>query len=391
MREDKYYHSRLLELSKVFDGPIEVIKRSFVDEQYSSWIVWLLNSPIRDISKFKSINEGLYSFFTTNKVLALFPFISGAIGPSVLYFSQLGPTLSVCISFILGYLFTMIFYFPMLLTFNSGHFHTGAYRTFRKQEYELFKLAFLDEKRDFYFKGLYDYISIMILGNQDVDRVYNLVDKRLDSYIHFEKQHLESQKGILEDRLKQKEVTFDKMKAEYDDFIDQLVFERDEVLLGSEYVIELIKDINKVLFRMKNNLFSMKDLNLISGFTLYEKRGDILYCLEDVGTTGATPKHISIKSSVYKLWGVVIVINENLKQPLVNHPYENHVIVSFQMKMDYNKVWVYNFHFDQDDKKAWSLLVKNDIIESREVYRLIHALCLLSQESVKEEKEAAQR
>lgn len=60
------------------------------------------------------------------------------------------------------------------------------------------------------------------------------------------------------------------------------------------------------------------------------------------------------------------------------------------MRMDLNKTWVYNFHFDTDDKKNNHLLVKDDIIESREVYRLIHALCLLAQESIVTPKEAAE-
>lgn len=41
--------------------------------------------------------------------------------------------------------------------------------------------------------------------------------------------------------------------------------------------------------------------------------------------------------------------------------------------------WVYNFHFDKDNQKVNHLLVKNDIIDSREVYRLIHALCLVTE------------
>ena len=108
-----------------------------------------------------------------------------------------------------------------------------------------------------------------------------------------------------------------------------------------------------------------------------------------MGTTGATPTTIPLKSKKYKDWACVKVVNENLSQPVFNQPYENHVIVSFQMRMNQNATWVYNFHFDSDDKRAWSLLINDDIIESREVYRLIHAFCLILQDAQMKLKEAA--
>ncbi|SHN24324.1 hypothetical protein [Gracilibacillus kekensis] len=75
------------------------------------------------------------------------------------------------------------------------------------------------------------------------------------------------------------------------------------------------------------------------------------------------------------------VIKENLDRPVVNNPYQNHKVISYKMKMGLagEETWVYNFHFDANNKKAMHLLEKADIIDSREVYRLIHALFLLSQ------------
>lgn len=49
------------------------------------------------------------------------------------------------------------------------------------------------------------------------------------------------------------------------------------------------------------------------------------------------------------------------------------------MRIDQKSIWVYNFHFNDSDMKAWKLLIDNGIIESKEIYRLVHALCLLSQ------------
>ena len=389
MSEQKFYHSRLLDLSKVFDGAIEVLKRSYVDEKYINWFFWLLNSPFRDLVKIKSITDGLQGVLSSTLVLAFIPFLSASLSPSLLLPTGINLSLSVVIGYLLGYTFSLIFYFPMLLEFKSGHFHTGAYMKFRRQEYDLFKAAFLDEKYDFYFKGLYDYVGIILSNSSEFEKVYTMIDGKLDSYIRGERKQLEDKNLLLEEKIKQKEDIFKKMTIEYEDFIKSLIQKRDELLVGVDYVIELIKDINTILFRMKNELFTTKDLNLVSGFTLYEKRGDVLYCIEDVGTTGATPKQIPLKSSVYKDWGCVKVINEELNDPVVNEPYQNHAIVSYKMRMSYNKTWVYNFHFDISDEKAWKLLLENSIIESREVFRLIHALCLLSQEIQSKQKGAA--
>ncbi len=117
---------------------------------------------------------------------------------------------------------------------------------------------------------------------------------------------------------------------------------------------------------------------MVMGF-LHELRGRELHKLEDVGTSGRTPKIIDIDNPYYEDWGVVEVIKKDMKQPVINHPYENHTIVSVKMNIDRDKQWVYNFHFDSDKQKVNHLLVKNDIIDSREVYRLIHALCLITE------------
>src|SRR5690606_33427458 len=109
------------------------------------------------------------------------------------------------------------------------------------------------------------------------------------------------------------------------------------------------------------------------------KSGGYLHKIEDVGTSGRAPKKIKIDDPYYKDWGVVKVIKKNMNQPVINEPYENHTVVSLKMNIDRDKHWVYNFHFDSDNRKVNHLLVKNDIIDSREVYRLIHALCLITE------------
>lgn len=379
----KNYHSRLLDMSKAFDKPIERLKSSHVNEKYTNWIVWLLLAPFREIARIGKAQEGIKKFpaeSLTALVVPFSPFIN------VYYLKVVGDLTSVIeyvgagtLGFVVGYLFSLVIFFGYLLNFNSDHFHTGAYRKWRNQEYQMLHRALLDNKGDFYFQGVYDYIGKMQAGSNE----FNALSTKIDDFVTREKDQLQLKYKLMEERYNRLERSKSKQIGEVTKTYEILIEEYDAVVndvsAGSEYVIELIKDINNVLFRMRNDVFSSKDLDLVCGFTLHELRGRELHKLEDVGTSGRTPQVINIDAPYYKDWGVVEVIKKDMKQPVINTPYENHTVVSVKMNIDRAKRWVYNFHFDSDNKKVNHLLVKNDIIDSREVYRLIHALCLITE------------
>ncbi len=374
----KNYHSRLLDMSKAFDKPIEKLKGGHVDARYSNWVIWLLLAPFRDYSRFIKVQEGLKKVSAVSITPAIIPlatFITTLL-QDINNIIELVGTLTV--GFAIGYVMSILIYWPSLLDFYSVHFHTGAYKIFRRQEYNMFKMALLDKEGDFYFQGVYDYLGRMLTGNQE----FTTLSQKLEEFFNKEKHQLETKFTLLQSQYNRLESRNEKQMTsimkEYDSLIQVYDTVIDDLSHGSEYVIELIKDINNVLFRMKNGEFSSKDLNLVSGFTLHEKKGKELHKIEDVGTSGRTPKVIHIDDPAYQDWGVVKVIQENLEQPVINHPYENHTVVSVKMDIDMSKQWVYNFHFDSNNQKVNHLLVKNDIIDSREVYRLIHALCLLT-------------
>lgn len=386
----KNYHSRLLDMSNAFDKPIERLKKSHVDAKYSNWIIWLLLAPFREYTRFMKVHEGLKKLSAESLTTLVIPssvllttgyrYLLGNINNLI----ELVGILTI--GFGLGYLFSLIIYWRYLLDFNSDHFHTGAYKTFREQEYNMFKMALIDKAGDFYFQGVYDYIGTMQAGNAE----FNALSEKITDYFDKDKKQLETKFALIQTRYnrqkknieaiyKQNEEQINKITGMYESLIQDYDATIKEVSDGVEYVIELIKDINNVLFRLRNDEFSSKDLNLVSGFTLYELVGKELYKVEDVGTSGRTPKVIQIDDPFYKDWGVVEVIKKNLKQPVINEPYENHTVVSVKMSIDRDKQWVYNFHFDSDNQKVNHLLVQNDIIDSREVYRLIHALCLIAE------------
>ncbi|MEI2356683.1 hypothetical protein [Mesobacillus zeae] len=381
MEDKNNYHSRLLHISRQLDDVIEKLKLSYIDNRLQTpWILWLAGAPLRDIAKIKELQQGILSFFNSKAFLSILPLISAALGPVIL--SGLPNWVTPFVTFILGYLVSMLFYLPQLTDFKSEHFHLGAYKTFRKQEYNLFKGAFLDDIGDYYFKGLYDYTTSSKEG-------YQLIRSLLQGYISGEKAEYEKEIYRLNQIIDENQINTELITEEYSEFSNELITEKEQMLSEFEYVINLLKDINTLLFRIHNKGIELQDLNILTGFTLYELRGETLYQIADVGTSGITATEIRLKDKKYANYGVVKVINDKLNLPYRNDPYPGHVIVSYKMSIDGKGTWVYNFHFDDSNTKASKLLIENAIIESKEIYRLIHALCLLSQNpKFKSSKEA---
>ncbi|MFT9496321.1 MULTISPECIES: hypothetical protein [Bacillota] len=371
--DEKNYHSRLLNISRKMDDVIEKLKSSYIDEKLQMpWLLWLAAAPLRDIAKVKELQQGILTFFTTKAFLSIFPIVAAVFGPWILAFTNLPNWVAPFVTGVIGYLISMVFYFPQLTNFNSDHFHLGAYKTWRKQEYEIFKGAFLDSEGEFYFKGLYDYATSSKEG-------YQMIQSLIHDFLAQERAEYKSKIYSLEKNIEQHLINTEKITTEYEEFTQGLISERDELLQEFEYVIHLLKDLNTLLFRIHNKGLDIRDLNILTGFSLYELKGRILYQVADVGTSGITATEISLNDSKFSHYGVVKVITEGLNLPYFNHPYPGHVIVSYKMNIDNKKTWVYNFHFDDSNTRAWKLLIENGIIESKEIYRLMHALCLLSQ------------
>lgn len=389
MRENKNYHSILLGLSRNFDDVIEEMKDSYQDEKYSNWVIYLLLSPLIDISRINRNRKGIESAIKSHIGQAyMIPFISGLSGMGLAFFQEINPWVYSILGIFFGYVFLLPYYFKKMITFQSGHFHTGAYRIFRNQEYTLMKQALLDEKRDYFFKGIYDYLNHISSDSEQYLQIYKMIEEKLDRHHQVEVKQLETKNTLLRERLKKADQLLEKTMEEYESFVKELRKIDRNRKEGMEIVIDMIKEINSVLFRMGNGTFSKKDLGFVSAYTIYRKERDSLIKIEDVGTSGTSPSVLSLKEDTK--WGAVEVINKQTDKPVINEPYDNRMVVSFRIRMRANgkeEIWVFNFHFDLTDKKPQHLLLKNDIIESREVYRLIHALCLLTSQSmhVKEE------
>jgi hypothetical protein len=380
---EKNYHSRLLDISLQMDHVIEKLKSSYIDKKLSTpWILWLFGAPLRDLKKIITLQNGLLTFIKSKAVLSVLPILTTIFGPWILSFTHVPNWGARLIAGVIGYLICLLVYFPQLTSFKSEHFHLGAYKTLRAQEYELLKGAFLDAEGEFYFRGLYDYITSSKEG-------YKLIEGLIHNFIGIERTDLKAEIVTLKKTIDDINASVEEISAAYDKFTEDLISERDELLSEFGYVITLLKDLNTLLFRMHNKGLELRDLNLLTGFTLYEMRGKKLHQIADVGTSGNTPTVIGLNDPHYAEYGVVKVIKDDLKQPFYNYPYEGHIVISFKMNLDNKKCWVYNFHFDESNSKAWKLLIGNGTIEAKEIYRLIHAFCLLSQDENSKGSEGA--
>ncbi|RHW41977.1 hypothetical protein D1B31_04855 [Neobacillus notoginsengisoli] len=379
----KNYHSRLLDMSKAFDKPIERLKGGHVDSRFTSWVVCLLLAPFRQYARIIKVHEGLKKFSAESLTALTIPsstLLATGVNWTLGNINNLIEFVGVAtIGFLAGYIFSLLIYFTYLLDFYSDHFHTGAYKVFRRQEYNMFKMALYDKEGEFYFKGVYDYVGSMQAGRAE----FNDLSDKMTDYFEKDKMQLQTKYALIQNRYhrleRKSEEKINEIEGAYNSLIQDYDIIVKDLSAGAEYVIELIKHINNVLFRLRNEEFTSKDLDLVCGFTLYEQRGKELHKIEDVGTSGRTPKVLNIDEPQYQDWGVVKVVKDKMKQPVINEPYDNHTVVSVKLNIDRDKIWIYNFHFDSDNKKVNYLLVKNDIIDSREVYRLIHALCLIAE------------
>jgi hypothetical protein len=163
-----------------------------------------------------------------------------------------------------------------------------------------------------------------------------------------------------------------------------LVEELSEVHLTLKYLIEFIKNTNTALYRMQNNRFSVADLvNMVgTGITIYEvveqESGEVLHKIYDEGTSGASPQIITLDQP---LAAAKVVVEGNTEKHITDEPSEGRFVVSRLFKMGYNKLWVINFHPDSSQEKALLLTIPNEELNTREIMRVIHSLCLLMQEN----------
>lgn len=339
------FKQNLLNLSYDFDEVFKTLQKSYSDEKLAPWYTNLLISPLTK-SSFWSL------------IKSIFPIILAfIISLGISFFTETATSTKVvsCIAtVILALILTYsLQFFRMINITDKENFHIGAYRIAKKQEYELF-VKYLPF--NFSFNGLYDEVVTHNPSMQELlikERQINLQKDHHDQYV------------------KEVNEKYSALQLEIKDLQEQ-----------TSFIVELFKEIVIVFYQIINSHFQIYSLKFFSGFTIYEMdktERDFLYKIADVGTSGHSLDKITIPSDIKDdNYAVLRALRPRVDryEPEYDIPYKNRYIVSYSMEMNTNKIWVFNFHADEDNSKALFFLLNDSIMDTREVYRLIHSLCL---------------
>lgn len=376
MREQTKIFHRLEHISQSFDRVIEKIRSAEIDKnlKVKNWIVLWFLLPLLILFDFKSIFKSMKALnFST-----LVPLFSGTVLYSiVIWTTEIHWLVLLLCIMVVAYLFSFIFLAPKsMCSFDSKYFRIGAYSLFRSQEYELFKSA-LGQDEEFYFSAIPKELQLIIQENRHYLEIHN----RIDCFLNQEKNSLEAKLQSALDRYTEKEEAYTVAVQSYDDEFEKIkvtLFETQKMLI---FLIEFIKSVNIALYRKKNKCFKVSDMvNMIgTGITIYEldEEKAVLNKIYDEGTTGISPKLISLDAP----YSTAAVVRQNDVSHKLDEPSQGRFVVSRLFKMGYGKKWVINFHPDITQEKALLLTIPNDILDTDDIMRVIHSMCLIMQET----------
>lgn len=249
-----------------------------------------------------------------------------------------------------------------MASMGNPEFHIGAFKAKRKKEYQMWSPFFQNHNAT--FGGLYSFVTPLLTSSRDnIDSVVSLAQLQVNSA----------------------QDTAERFRSDRD-FLQSEVL-RYENAVG--YLVELVKVINKSLYRLVNGLMNSSEMNFICAFTVYEVEDGLIRKKWDHWTTGASPKTLDLTVENASKYAAVYVAMQSPDEDSFsyNNPFPGRTVASYRMKMLEEKTWVWNFHFDDSNERALKLALSNDIIEVREVYRLVHAFCLLLQKQEIEGRE----
>lgn len=254
----------------------------------------------------------------------------------------------------LAYWMIVIVYTGQMATIGHTNFNVGAFKAKRPLEYKLWA-PFLN-KHNASFEGLLNFITPIFNPNDEAD---------VKAIIHYTKGHVDS----MQSEMAQYRSARDYLQSEVD---------RHERVIG--YLVDMIKAINKSLYRLANNCMNFHELDFVCAYTIYKVDKDVIHKIYDKGTTGSSPATIALNEVNANKYAAVYVamLPEGEEAFSYNNPFPGRTVASYRMRV-MNETWIWNFHFDQSNDRALMLTLSDDIIEIREIYRLVHAFCLVLQ------------
>lgn len=376
--------NRLEEISTDFDKVIKTLRGSEADRKVNvrHWVVTWLTIPFSTLFDLKGFIKGA----KTLNLAPIIPLVAGtALAPLVGLLFDIPWYILALSGLVLGYLVSFgVIASKMMCSFDSGYFRIAAYALFRKQEYDLFRKSLLHEDA-LYFTPIYQQVAILLNKEDSSDKHLNLIHHRIDTFLNQEKMGLQAQVHALQERLKKLDDNHIKAINDYHTRAEKLVDGSLELHTGIGYIVDFIKSTNIALYRMKKGLFNISDIvrMLSCGVTIYNRKNNWLVKKYDEGTSGASLDKYPLDETHpdFKEHAVVRAALREDDLEEIDRPYEDRFIVARRMKMDYDETWIINFHLEETAEKSLFLTVSNDILNTEEVFRMVHAICLLKQEA----------
>jgi hypothetical protein len=360
----KNYHSYISEIKDNFDPIIKKMR----DQNNQKW-------------KWKAWAGPVNQFIGYTKHVKIISAIKWAslpiIGPGIValagWYNKM-PIWSLILIGI-GLLFAIYYiyvrnYIGKMATLGCTEFHVEALKAKRPEEYKLWQ-SFI-QKDDFSFNGLYAAFNSLLVPRSD---------NSISSVIQYSK----GREEVLENTIRELRDQIE----EYDRTIDGIMTELDKSDSAINHLVNLINLINTKLYRLTNDSLDFKDMDLVTPFTIYSFKENMLKKIQDIGTSASSLNEIDTTAPQYGEYAVVTAALSGTEEAFMNYPYPGRCVVAFSMKMLEGEKWVWCFHFDDSDERALSLVLSNDIIESRQIRRLIHAFCLILHNRMISKKEAA--
>lgn len=368
---------RLERITEKLDQASKMIRSSEIDTKLKvkHWILTWFLLPFHSLLDIK----GLFKGFKSLNLSPALPLLAGTILlPFASFVVDTEWYILLGWGALTGYFFSFFFIAPRTMCeFTSGYFRIGAYSIFRSQEYEIFKQS-LVHGDDFYFSAIPKELQLLINSDDNL----KLVHTRIDTFLNQEKAELAQKVKVLEEKYLEKEKELKQAIIEYDREASNLLKANTEVHKAMGYLVDFLKSTRLALLRKSNRKLNIADLSnmLGAGVSIFIIREKFLELKGEEQTAGDLPSIIHFDDELYSHSPFVdAALNEQGES--FDEPEKNYFIISKRFKMKNHEEWVISFHVDSGVEKALFLSVGNDILETKEVYKMIHSLCLLQQEN----------
>lgn len=351
-----YYLAVLAAIRESLDNPLKIAKQQYTEKGKVPWIGPLVKITLTNFQKPQDDQVGKWADAASNFILNWGAIIVGTGLATWINLSAVNwksPLLFLIPVLFLGNAFRVNV--KRMSTIGDPLFNLGAYKALRPREYAMI-LPYIKESA-FSFAELYGWLSRQREDTPKIIEMYEQANAELKRTLEEYEAHLEAQKSQL-----------DRSDSELDkayDAIEQLVRQVKINEDGYNYAID-------ILFRLRRNvpsLFKRDDLRIISSYSLYHLRGDVLHMIDQLGTT-ETPATVRLDDPRYEHYTSVKLIKNNDLLVFGASDRTRRNIASYRIIMEDGEVFVYNFHFDSREEQLY------DIIESKEMFRLVRIICI---------------